>query len=660
VHVASISTRHKMVTIRRGRRLRCSSYVRTGFAWLMTGLLTFWGAASVLASSPPVADLTHTTPDISAEDLRRHITRLASDEMAGRLTGTAGEQRATDYVAAVFQALGLQPAGEHGTFFQPFDFTAGVSLGPGNRLTVSQGDAPTASEKTYISDREWRPLAFSKSGLFDSAEVVFAGYGLVAPAAEGVDAYDAFASLDVADKWVMVLRYVPERIAPEVRQHLAPYSHLRYKAMLARDHGARGLIVVSGPNAQVRENLVELTFDTSLAGTSIAALSITDEIADTWLTSAGHSLKTLQDELDAGQPRAGFLIPGVRIAATIDIRQEKHVGRNVLARLQASEPAGESLVIIGAHVDHLGYGLGTNSLARGEEKGLIHYGADDNASGVAGVLEIAQWLVQQKVEGHLPLRRDVLFAAWSGEELGLLGSSFFTRTFGSTAAVEPAQLTPAVAAYLNMDMIGRFEKALIVQGVGSSSIWAEEIARANAAIGLSITLQHESYLPTDATAFYLKGVPILNAFTGAHADYHTPRDTADKISYAGAEQVVRLMAYLTGSLATAAGAPDYRVISRPEPAVRRANVRVYLGTIPDYARSDLPGLKVAGVAQGGPAEQAGLQGGDVIVELAGKTVESIYDYTYALGAMQVGVPVVLVVLRGQERLLLTVTPRSRE
>jgi membrane-associated protease RseP (regulator of RpoE activity) len=215
-------------------------------------------------------------------------------------------------------------------------------------------------------------------------------------------------------------------------------------------------------------------------------------------------------------------------------------------------------------------------------------------------------------------------------------------------------------AYLNMDMIGSLDKTLMLQGVGSSSIWRDEINHADAAIGLPINLQDDSYVPSDATAFYLKGVPILSPFSGAHEDYHTPRDTADKINHEGAEQIARLMALLTRSLGTRPEVPDHRLMAQSNRPVRLANVRVYLGTIPDYAQGEVSGLKAAGVAPGGPAEQAGVQGGDVIVELAGKPIENIDDHTYTLNTIKLGVPTTLVVLRGRERLTLMVTPGSRE
>jgi len=595
-------------------------------------------------------------PDINANDLRLHISTLASEAMDGRLTGTAGEKAATAYVASMFRAFGLTPAGENGAFFQAFPFTAGVSLGANNHLVLRQ-DGQRCQEYTVNTD--WRPLAFSKTGEIPSSEVVFAGYGIVAPATDGQAEYDAYTHLDVKDKWVLVFRYLPENVTPEVRQRLNHYAPLRFKAVAARDHGARGVIVTSGPNAQVKEQLVTLSFDSSLAGSSIATISVTDAVAEQLVKPTGKTLKELQDALDTGSPVLGFPLPGQTLAASIDIQQERRTGRNVLARLPARKSPGKTAIVIGAHVDHLGHGVGASSLAREEEKGRIHYGADDNASGVAGLLEIAQYLADQKAQGKLRLLRDILFAAWSGEEMGLLGSSYFTRTFGGQKT-ESASLRPAIAAYLNMDMIGRLDKNLIIQGIGSSSGWLAEIERFNAPIGLPIVTQNDSYLPTDATSFYLRTTPILNAFTGAHADYHTPRDTADKINYTGAEKITRLFAAIAADLAARPAAPDYRPMEQPATAVGRVTIRAYLGTIPDYAQTDVVGVKLSGVAKGGPAEKAGVQGGDVVVGLAGKKIENIYDYTYALDGLKIGTPVEMIVLRGDQRVTLTVTPGARE
>jgi C-terminal processing protease CtpA/Prc len=211
-----------------------------------------------------------------------------------------------------------------------------------------------------------------------------------------------------------------------------------------------------------------------------------------------------------------------------------------------------------------------------------------------------------------------------------------------------------------MDMVGRLNKRLILQGIGSSAVWPGEIERRNAPLGLPITLQNDSYLPTDASVFYLRGVPILSAFTGSHAEYHTPRDTPDTLNYEGAARIAKLMALITRSLAQREAAPDYVAQTAPRAGERRAGLRAYLGTIPDYAESDLKGVKLSGVAATGPAAKAGVRGGDVIVELAGRTVENIYDYTYAIEALKIGQPVTIVVLRDGQRIQLTVTPGSRE
>ncbi len=275
------------------------------------------------------------------------------------------------------------------------------------------------------------------------------------------------------------------------------------------------------------------------------------------------------------------------------------------------------------------------------------------------MLEIAQFLAEQQASGQLALQRDVVFAAWSGEEMGLLGSSHFTRTFRGQAG-EPATLRPEVVAYLNMDMIGRLDTNLVLQGIGSSPVWAGLIEQYNVPIGLPITLQNDSYLPTDATSFYLKKVPVLSAFTGAHEDYHTPRDTADKINTAGAQKIVRLMAAVTKNIATRADVPDYREMDRPAGGIGRVSLRAYLGTIPDYAQGDIVGVKLSGVVKGGPAAQAGLRAGDIIIELAGKKVENIYDYTYALDALTIDSPAEIVVQRQGQRVVLSITPGSRE
>lgn len=643
-----------------------------------------------------------TEPDFSPSDIMRHVDYLTRPELGGRLTGTEGERRATAYVAAYLESLGFEPAGGDGTFFQPFEFPAGAELGERNELRLGDGEPLTI-------DEDWRPLSFSGDGTFDAAPVVFAGYGLVAPAGNDVAEYDSYVHLDVKDKWVLVLRDLPQNITPEVRQHLARYAAPRRKASVARDLGARGILFVTGPTSSFKNELIRFDRDASQAGVSLAVASISDAVAAKLLEAAGKSLAQEQAALDSGEMAMGYELTGATVRANIQITRNTGTGRNVLARLRTArddrQPAGASdaaagqnaptaagrpVVIVGAHIDHLGVGGGASSLARDDERDLIHVGADDNASGVAAMLEIAQYFAHQHKRGNLDGQRDLLIAAWSGEELGLFGSQAFVRSFFELYPDAPRAENPfgdvvndpqarmiaaahgmsdqdeplgeAIAAYLNLDMVGRLREQLVIQGVGSSPAWADEVQRRNVPVGLPVQLDPTATrLPTDAASFVNREVPILSAFTGAHEDYHTPRDTPDKLNYDGAAKIAHLLALITRGVLTADQPPAFELQEGAQPSeAPRANLTAYLGTIPDYAPGDIKGMKLSGVAPEGPAAKAGVQGGDVIVELAGRKIENIYDYTFAIEALKIGEAVKIIVVRDGQNLELEVTPGSRE
>jgi Tol biopolymer transport system component len=610
--------------------------------------------ANIATDAAAFADSTHelSVPEYAAADIGRHVKYLCRDELEGRFTGSRGERLATAYVAAYMDKLGLEPAGDDGGWFQPFEFTSGVALGPDNELT--------AHSESYHVDQDWRPLSFSGTGEFDAAPIVFAGYGIVAEAAEEQEEYDSYVHLDVKDKWVVVFRYLPESVSPEKRQQLNRASQLRFKSTFARERGARGLVVVTGPNAQSRSELVPLQMDGTLGGSSLPVISVTNDVANSWLQAGGKSLQQLQDELDDGSQKMGFEIEGVTLAAKIDIERIKKTGRNVLGRLPVADAPTDQTIVIGAHIDHLGKGVSSSSLARGDEASAIHYGADDNASGIAALLEIAEHVADRREMGRLAARRDLVFAAWSGEELGLLGSDHFVKELSGNGEASQGDnsIYPSIAAYLNMDMVGRLDKHLILQGIGSSGVWRSEIERRNAPVGLPLTLQDDTYLPTDASSFYLAGVPILSAFTGAHSEYHTPRDTPEKLNYDGAAQIARFMGLVAQGLAASESPPQY-VQQSVKQQTTSGRLRVYLGTIPDYAE-EVQGVMLSGVGKDGPADKAGVKARDVIVELAGKKIENIYDYTQAIEALKIGEPVKMAVLRNGERVLLEITPASRD
>ncbi|QDS94960.1 Putative zinc metalloprotease [Roseimaritima multifibrata] len=655
--------------------------------------------------SAALASAGATSAGFSPADIGRHVDYLTRAELNGRLTGTDGERRATAYVAAYLESLGFLPAGRDGSWFQEFEFPAGSERTAKNHF--SQND------QKFVSDKQWRPLSFSGNGDFDSAELVFAGYGLQVPGTPETE-YDSYVHLDVAGKWVVVLRDLPQDITADERQRMARYSDPRRKAAVARDHGARGIIFVTGPTSKVRNRLMRFDRDASQASVSIAVISVTDEVAMEWFKSAGKNLQEVQKSLDGGEPQMGFVLANsdkkskLQVSATIDILRKTGIGRNVVGRLPVAKTPTEQIVIVGAHVDHLGRGAGSNSLASENEQDQVHFGADDNASGVGAMLEVAQSIASQVRSGQLKAKRDLVIAAWSGEELGLFGSQAFVTEFNELfpyiqkpavhphaaahahahadtdgdahadadadakkAAAPPTahgaptdaqSLYPGIAAYLNLDMVGRLREKLIVQGIGSSPAWEATVQRRNGPVGLAMELDKtSSRLPTDAASFVSRGVPILAFFTGAHEDYHTPRDTADKLNYEGASQIANLTALIArGLLQDDQPIPFEMHEGEQAEDAPRVRLTAYLGTIPDYAQGDIKGLKLSGVAKRGPAEQAGLRGGDIIVELAGRKIENIYDYTYAIEALKIGEPVKAKILRDGKQIERSITPGSRD
>ncbi|MCW8132684.1 MAG: M28 family peptidase [Planctomycetota bacterium] len=599
-----------------------------------------------------------TTPAINEHDLRKHVEALCTEAMGGRLTGSEGEKLATEYAAERFKALGLAPGAPDGTYFQTFEFTAGVSRGEKCVLGESW-EGRDGAAREYRDEKAWMPLGFSSSGVTEPSGVVFAGYGLVVPDAPGQKGYDAYVHLDVKDKWVLVFRFLPENLSPERRQHFARFSDLRYKAMLARDRGARGLLVVTGPTAQAKDRLPKLGLDAVVAGSSLPALAVKDEIAEAWFKACGEDLKKTQAAFDAGEPQMGFELKNLRLKAEIDLTKEKRTGRNVLARIVSGEKPSEAAVLIGAHIDHLGRGVEAYTLAKEDEKGKIHHGADDNASGVAALLEIAEHAAFLKQKGALALKHDLLFAAWSGEEMGLLGSAHYADAVGDRPeGKEPSKLQRSVAAYLNMDMVGRARPSLILNGFGSAEAWAGIVERCNAALGTPIVPLDDSYVPSDGTTFFLRGIPMLSAFTGSHPEYHTPRDTPETLNCSEAARIAVLMERIALDVAARDDRPVYVAAKKPENQ-GRAVMRAYLGTVPDYT-AEVPGVKLSGVTPGAPADKGGLKSGDIIVELAGKKIENVYDYTYAIAALKIGEKVKVIVLRGDEKVTLEVVPGSRE
>jgi Peptidase family M28/PDZ domain/PA domain len=578
-----------------------------------------------------------------ASRTRAAVAFLASDRLEGRDTGSPGERLAGDYIAMQLAHAGAQPLPGRRDMFMPFEFTAGTRDG-GSTLTFH---GPGRATQAFRGTEQVQALSFSDDATVNGP-LVFAGYGLVVPESQNFG-YDSYAGLDVKDKIVLVLHYFPEDADAKTKATLARYSDLRYKALAARQHGARGLLIVIGPRSPNAGQTLRMTSDTALSGSGIPAVTVSGAVANALFAGAPKSLAAAQEELDSGNPHAaGFTLPS-SVDLTTKVMRERQTGRNVVAYLPANSASpnpGKGWIVVGAHYDHLGHGTRGTSLAGKDEAGQIHHGADDNASGTAAVLAIADGLAKQPMR-----RRNIMFTLWSGEEIGLVGSNAFI--------MNPPVPLAEVAAYLNFDMVGRMQSnRLAADGTGSSEVWPRILERANVAAGFDLNISPDPYQPTDSSNFNQASIPTLFFTTGSHADYHRPSDTADKINYEDLDRIVDFAVAVIQSVANVDMPPAFTKVDPPQTGATLAGVRVTTGTIPDYT-TEAKGLLLAGVVGGGPAEKAGLMKGDVVIEIAGQSITNIYDYTFALELLKPDVPVKVVFTRNGERREVQLTPGGR-
>ena len=670
------------------------------------------------------------------DQLREHISYLAADKLEGRRTGSVGANLAAEYIAREFSRYGLRrsigvdlpgmsilEADSPHRYLQEFPYVAGVELGKGNLLSVRLNAKEAPIDLRVYED--WMPLGFSSNSHIISGQAVFAGYGIIAADLKR----DDYTGLLVKDKIVVVLDRTPDGDNPHGQ--FARFEDPRWKALIAKDKGAKALVLLSQEEKFSDERLARLHYDNGgEAGLPVvvvakpAALSLLRALARSVYDTGGPSNCGADVKMADGTvvtpcsklklikkpdgSREAELPDGTRVpigpdgkysvdkfygpkelerfswtATTAIVRHEVDAA-NVVGILDGSDPQlKKEAIVIGAHYDHLGRG-GEGSLAPRE--GEIHHGADDNASGVAGLLELARIFSSQQPRP----RRTIIFIAFSGEEEGLLGSNYYVN--------HPILPLANVAAMINMDMIGRMkENKLIVGGVGTAQEWPQTLASANASERMKVsatgadgtateppfrsvpivvgangrtivsidyakpfelTLNQDGYGPSDHSSFYAKQIPVLFFWTGTHDDYHKPSDTADKINYTDEARVVALVARIVSDIDKSDKRPAYTV-ARSESTGRSTGFRVYLGTIPNYADAN-DGLLLDGVRDDSPASKAGLKAGDKIVKLGGRDVRNVYDYTYALGEMRAGQEYEIEVMRGGERLKLKITPAARK
>lgn len=595
-------------------------------------------ARRALKLDPVVPQIKLMTSAIDAQDARTWVEYLASEHLQGRPTGSTQEKEYLKTVSTAFQDLGIKPAGKE--YLQKYEFTSGVELEGKNGLELQLG---AVTDHPAIAG-DWIPLSFSKTGHFATAPLVFAGYGIVSPAMTGQPAYDSYADLDVKDKWVVAFADLPEDVSNDRRFYLHQYSRMQFKATTARNRGAVGLILIED-SATPTPNL-HLAYDGRSEDAGIPVIRLSSQLADKLFSSSKTSRAEWTKKLGKGEV-ATFTFSKVTAQADVNMHLKKSTAYNVLGLLTI--PGATSTVVIGAHGDHLGHGEMGNSLYR-DPKPAIHYGADDNASGVAGVMEIAQDLSAKVKSKAVRLKQNVLFAVWTGEEIGVLGSTYFVNNLGKLK----------VSAYLNMDMIGRYRDQLLVQGTGSAPQWPALIENTNAKDPLAIRTQQDPYLPTDSLAFYMKQIPTLGFFTGSHPEYHTPSDKPDLINYSGLQKTVDWVERMAVTLASSAQPlVSYSKVEDTKKPGEGRGFRLYLGTVPDYTQEGKNGVVISGTSKDSPAEKAGLKAGDTIVELGGMKIQNLYDYVYCLQSLKANASTPVRVLRKGEEKKLEITPVIR-
>jgi Zn-dependent M28 family amino/carboxypeptidase len=602
--------------------------------------------------------------DPSPARLRQHVTHLASDELDGRRTGTAGADAAARYIADEFSKLGLRPG--VAKYLQSFPYVASVEIGKRNMLMASMNDA----HMSFKAGKDWMPLGFSANETIQNAPAILVGYGITASDLNHND----YSSTRVAGRVAVALSGTPDGDNPHSR--FARHEDVRWKAVAARNAGAKALVVVARETNFADDKLSRLRYDNNAGDAGIPVIVISRQAARDMLLN--KQIESIEEAAKTKSEAAYTELPW-SITLDLNVIRREVPAYNVVGVLEGSDPSLKNeYIVIGAHYDHLGRG-GEGSGSLTPNSGDIHHGADDNASGTAGLIELARVFSAQRPK----LKRSIIFIAFGGEEEGLLGSNYYVN--------HPVAPLANTIAMINMDMIGRMkDRKLVIGGVGTSKEWKDIIKQANTAQTMKVTatseqpavrkmpivvsangrpiitvdptgafeltLTEDGYGPSDHQSFYIKQIPVLFFWTGIHNDYHKPSDTSDKINYDDEARILNLVARIVRDVDAAEKRLTYTTAKSEPP---RASVfRVYLGTIPNYADST-DGLLIDGVREDSPAAKAGIKPGDRIVKIGTRDVKNVYDYTHALGEMKAGQEYVIEVMRAGEKLSLKITPMQR-
>jgi Zn-dependent M28 family amino/carboxypeptidase len=605
----------------------------------MRNMMKFLVFAAIISSSVLPSVKAQNAATMEGARIYEHVRVLASDSCGGRGPGSAGIEKAAAYITNQFSTMRLRPAGRNG-YADTFSMTTGIKTGPKNSaafgVLIERPGVPLDQTKpTQIGWKigaDYQPYGFSESGVA-AGEIAFVGYGIT------TSSYDDYAGIDVKGKIVIMLRGLPKWA--EKNESMRQLSAIRTKTTSAREKGALAVIFVN-KNGDSADVLQRFGLDRLGKNSGIMALQARRSVCAKIFPPKGTSLFVAESEIEKTKKPMSFVLQNTTANLTVDLVFQESTTQNIVGVVEGTDPRLRmEYVVVGAHYDHIGMG-DENSLASSTEP-MIHFGADDNASGTAGIIELAAAFKRR------PAKRSIVFMAFSGEEKGLLGSKHWVSN--------PTLPLGQIVAMVNLDMIGRLTNGkLNIQGTGTSPIWPRVIDSAKAGLPLTVTTTADGFGPSDHSSFTAKNIPVLFYFTGLHGDYHRPSDTWDKINADGEATVLKMVEKSIRIVADSTARPEFTK-GAEKPAAQQSSsiaLKVTFGVVPDYG-DDPQGLHITGVKPGSPAEKGGLVGEDIITAMGATTIKNIYDLMAALGTFKPGDTTTVKVLRGGKPMSLSVT-----
>ena len=566
---------------------------------------------------------------ITQSDLMKHIRFLADDSLEGRASGSDGNVRAAEYLAKEFARIGLKHAGTNGSYLQPFKIGLNAKLGKNNRLVVR------SKKGTSLKlGQDFLPFDQLDKGS-GKGKVVFVGYGITAKE----EKFDDYAGIDASNKVVLLMRKIPRENKEDAvftASDGRPNQHAFFVTKLqnAQKHGASAVLIVDASAKREEVSKMSKGSPRPLGGakTKIPFSFVSYEIASNWIASAGHSLPGLVREIDrTHQPKSFDLDLSVELE--VEVTRETATVNNLIGLLSGSDPKLKNeFVVVGGHMDHIGFGINPTDWGKTER---IHNGADDNASGTAAVLEMAEAFSSLKKHP----KRNLLFMAFNAEERGLLGSRHYVEN--------PTVPLTNIVAMINLDMVGRGASGVDIGGVGTSPGFKPMIDALATNYDLRVTTNPGGKAPSDNTSFYNKDIPVLFYFTGRHDDYHKPSDDWQRIDKAQIESITRLAYLSVDRIANADKRPEFRK-SDGNPT-RRGRARILLGVVIDVGHQG-EGVKVQSVMPNFPAARAKIKPGDILLKLGDAKTDELSEIGKALQKVKRGQSLKGTVKRGEETL----------